>query len=140
MIKYKASGEVEIFKARLVAKGYSQREGLDSGETFSLMAKMVTMRSVVDVAALKHWFKMKDLGELKFFLGFEFARSNKGILMSQRKEGNATTDEVLRDLSVYQRLVGKLLYLTMTIPDISFVVLVLSQFMHYPKLLIWKQY
>ncbi|XP_070049498.1 uncharacterized mitochondrial protein AtMg00810-like [Nicotiana tomentosiformis] len=27
-------------------------------------------------------------------------------------EGNATTDEVLRDPSIYQRLVGKLLYLT----------------------------
>jgi len=28
---------------------------------------------------------MKDLGELKFFLGIEFSRSNKSILMSQRK-------------------------------------------------------
>ncbi|XP_019235259.1 PREDICTED: uncharacterized protein LOC109215614 [Nicotiana attenuata] len=112
---------------------------------------------------------MKDLGELKFFLGIEFARSNKGILMSQRKyvleliseiglsgakpvntpmeinqnlttveydlsfnRGNAIADEVLRDPGVYQRLVGKLLYLTMTRPDISFVVQVLSQFMHCP--------
>ena len=30
-------------------------------------------------------FKMKDLGELKFFLGIEFSRPDKGILMSQRK-------------------------------------------------------
>ena len=28
---------------------------------------------------------MKDLGELKFFLGIKFSRSDKGILMSQRK-------------------------------------------------------
>uniref|UniRef100_A0A3Q7JBU3 Reverse transcriptase Ty1/copia-type domain-containing protein n=1 Tax=Solanum lycopersicum TaxID=4081 RepID=A0A3Q7JBU3_SOLLC len=28
---------------------------------------------------------MKDLGELKFSLGIEFARSKKGIVMSQRK-------------------------------------------------------
>ncbi|XP_049382707.1 uncharacterized protein LOC125847041 [Solanum stenotomum] len=30
-------------------------------------------------------FKMKDLGELKIFLGIEFARSDKGILMHQRR-------------------------------------------------------
>ena len=28
---------------------------------------------------------MKDLGELKFFLGIEFVISQKGIVMSQRK-------------------------------------------------------
>ena len=28
---------------------------------------------------------MKDLGKLKFSLGIEFARSKKGIVMSQRK-------------------------------------------------------
>ncbi|XP_070013598.1 uncharacterized protein [Nicotiana sylvestris] len=30
-------------------------------------------------------FKMKDLGELKFFLGIAFSRSAKGTIMSQRK-------------------------------------------------------
>lgn len=34
---------------------------------------------------LKLKFKMKDLGEVKFFLGIEFVRSRKGIIMSQRK-------------------------------------------------------
>ncbi|XP_075074596.1 secreted RxLR effector protein 161-like [Nicotiana tabacum] len=49
------------------------------------------------------------------------------------REGNATTDEVLRDPSAYQRQVGKLLYLTMTRSDILFIVQVLSQFMHCPR-------
>lgn len=33
---------------------------------------------------LKQAFKMKDLGELRYFLGIEFARSEHGIMMHQR--------------------------------------------------------
>ncbi|XP_049378242.1 uncharacterized mitochondrial protein AtMg00240-like [Solanum stenotomum] len=42
-------------------------------------------------------------------------------------------DEVLKDPASYQRLIGRLLYLTTTRPNISFVVQCLSQFMHSPK-------
>ncbi|XP_075111675.1 uncharacterized protein LOC142181906 [Nicotiana tabacum] len=51
----RTSGVVERYKTRLVAKGYSQQEGLDYIETFSLVAKMVTVRSVIVVVATKHW-------------------------------------------------------------------------------------
>ena len=39
----------------------------------------------------------------------------------------------------YQRLVGKLNYLTITRPDISFVVNVVSQFMSAPRSTHWRQ-
>ncbi|KAF3617611.1 hypothetical protein FXO37_34562 [Capsicum annuum] len=42
-------------------------------------------------------------------------------------------DVALKDPMDYQRLVGSLLYITMTIPNLSFMVQVLSQYMHSPK-------
>lgn len=55
-MKYKSSGEVDRYKVRLVAKGYSQKADLDYSETFSPIAKMVIVRSLVELAASKQWY------------------------------------------------------------------------------------
>lgn len=280
-IKYRADGSVERFKARLVAKGFTQQEGFDYHETFSHVAKDVTVCSFLTVAAIHDWslhqmdvhnaflhgdldeeiymdvpqglrrqeekkvcrlrkslyglkqasgqwyakftsvlttagfqqsrhdyalftrtegmssiylmiyvddilimgndeaaigdfkkylhaiFHIKDLGAPKYFLGIEIACYEQGISLSQRKfileiisetglsgcklavipieqntklttadydKGISQEDDfVLEDPSSYQRLVGKLIHLTMTRPDISYAVQTLSQFMHSPK-------
>ncbi|KAF3624554.1 Auxin-responsive protein SAUR40 [Capsicum annuum] len=46
---------------------------------------------------------------------------------------DVNTDKPLEDPVAYQKLVGGLLYLTITRPNIAFAVQLLSQFMHSPK-------
>ncbi|XP_070026407.1 uncharacterized mitochondrial protein AtMg00810-like [Nicotiana sylvestris] len=117
-------------------------------------------------------FKVKDLGELKYFLWIEVVRSKQGILLNQRKyalelisdvglsgakptttplEANTilttvefhkltgdTDDPLLEDICSYQKLVGKLIYLTITLPYICFTDQVLNQFMQQPKRSHWE--
>jgi len=55
---------------------------------------------------------------------FPIAENHKLVLASGRD---------LNDATRYRRLVGHLIYLTITRPDLTYVVHILSQFMHSPK-------
>ncbi|KAL5571449.1 hypothetical protein UlMin_021046 [Ulmus minor] len=103
-------------------------------------------------------FDIKEWGRLKYFLGIEVAHSQQGIFISQQKyvtdllketgklgckpavipvDPNQKLGEAPEDLAVdremYQRLVGKLIYLSHTRPDIAYAVSMVSQFMHSPR-------
>ena len=111
---------------------------------------------------LKSVFEIKDLGEMKYFLGIEICRSKEGLFMSQRKytldllkdagalggktakmpmedgykvprKGELEDSKPLQDPKLYRKLVGKLIYLTITRPDICFAVNQVSQHMQTPK-------
>lgn len=280
-VKYLPDGTVERYKARLVAKGFTQTQGVDYFETYAPVAKMITVRLFLSVAATKNWnvsqldvtnaflhgdlketvymkpppgyaflsskcpgdissyvcrlkkslyglkqaprcwfvkfaaallkygfhqslsdsslftfkvdnafvailvyvddilitgsseslmadiklylqtqFKIKDLGPIRYFLGIEVARSTQGFYLNQRKyaldllrdtgltaakpsvtpiEQNhkllSNTSPLLSaaDSSSYRQLVGRLIYLTITRPDLSYTIHVLSQFMNAPR-------
>ncbi|XP_024024810.1 uncharacterized protein LOC112092560 [Morus notabilis] len=124
---------------------------------------VITSPSLDTVQQLKSFlhtqFKLKDLGSLKYFLGLEIARSSSGIVLSQRHytlqlledtgflaskpvsvpmdpklQLNATDGDLLPEASQYRRLIGRLLYLTLSRPGISYAVHKLSQFMAAPRL------
>ena len=278
-VKYKFDGTVDRYKARLVAKGYTQQEGIDFVETFFPVAKLVTVKVLLAIAASQKWhlsqldvnnaflngdlfeevymdlpigyytqgepnfnssklvcrlhksiyglkqaswqwynkfseslirhgfhqskfdyslftkghglsfvallvyvddiiitgpsqlaldslktllhsqFKLKDLGSLKYFLGLEIAWSTTGIVFTQRHYTlqlledtgflackptsvpmdpklrlTASDGDLLPDISSYRRLIGRLLYLTLSRPDISFAVHKLNQFVAQPRM------
>nr|GEW66585.1 ribonuclease H-like domain-containing protein [Tanacetum cinerariifolium] len=54
-IKYKSSGDIDIYKARYVAKGFNQKEGIDFDETFSPVVKIVTIRCVINLVVQNNW-------------------------------------------------------------------------------------
>ncbi|CAL9019584.1 unnamed protein product [Prunus brigantina] len=103
-------------------------------------------------------FEMKDLGSLKYFLGVEVTRSKHGLFLSQRKyvmdllvdigmldykpvdtpivenhKLGVYVDQAPTNKERYQRLVGRLIYLSLTCPDIAYAVSFASQFMHSPS-------
>ncbi|GJS64961.1 ribonuclease H-like domain-containing protein [Tanacetum coccineum] len=125
---------------------------------------VITWNDEVEIKSFKNFlsskFLIKDLGELKYFLGIEVLKSDKGLCMTQRKyclellheygllaakpvdipflentvlsHVETDKDKFLNNFTSYQKLVWKLIYLTHTRPDINYVVHCLSQHMHSP--------
>jgi hypothetical protein len=54
-IKHKADGTVDRYMARLAAKGFKQRYGIDYDDTFSLVVKMLTIRTILFIAVSRGW-------------------------------------------------------------------------------------
>ena len=102
-------------------------------------------------------FDMKDLGELRYFLGIEFVKTKQGIWLVQRhyalemlvKYGmmackpmstpleqnmklRADCGDEVEDITMYRKMVGSLIYMTITRPDLSYAVGLVSQFMQSP--------
>jgi len=123
---------------------------------------IITGNNNAAIQDLKHFlstrFKSKDPGPLKYFLGVEIARSKSGISFCQRKYTldiledagllGAKPEKIPMDANVafmptgsypfkdpirYRRLIGRLIYLTITRLEITYVVNILSQFMHEPQ-------
>ncbi|KAJ6944960.1 hypothetical protein NC651_000098 [Populus alba x Populus x berolinensis] len=208
-VKLKSDGSLDRYKARLVALGNKQEYGFDYEETFTPVAKMTTVRTILAIAASKGWplhqidvknaflyrnlkeeiyMKLapgmsttasdevcklrRSLYELKqvprdwfekfrdTLLTFSFTQSQYDsslffyktitgmdlIKLASLKDATAVDTpievnvkyrkdkgELLPDPFLYRKLVGSLIYLTITRPDISYVVHIVSKFMQAPR-------
>eukprot|EP00253_Pinus_taeda_P002279 PITA_02279 len=114
-------------------------------------------------SVMKEEFEMTDMGLLRYFLAIEVDQNESGIFISQAKYVNevlgrfnmqdskaAVTPTVMGlklikediskdfDPSLYKSIVGSLMYLTATRPDIMFAVSLISRFMERPKEAHWQ--
>jgi hypothetical protein len=108
-------------------------------------------------ARLSDQFLMTDLASWRYFLGIEISSTPEGFFLSQGKyiqhlldrasltdhwtvetsmklnvHLTPTDDEPLEDFIHYRHIVGSLVYLGVTRPDISYSVHILSQFVYAP--------
>ncbi|GKB23527.1 ribonuclease H-like domain-containing protein [Tanacetum coccineum] len=145
-IKYKSDGEIERYKASYVD------DIIITGNSLTEIEKVKQF--------LKTKFMIKDLRKLKYFLGIEVLDTPKGICLNQRKyclelidefgllagkpsnlpmqpniyltSEPSDADPLFDNVTEYQKLIGKLIYLTTTRPDIAYTVSCLSHFMPNP--------
>ena len=114
-------------------------------------------------ASMKKEFDMTDLGLMRYFLGIQVTQNDQGIFICQSKYATdllkrfkmtnvnsaptlvalglklSKNDESPNvDPTLFKRLVGSLLYLIATRPDIMHGVSLISRFMDKPKEIHWK--
>eukprot|EP00253_Pinus_taeda_P023664 PITA_23664 len=103
---------------------------------------------------MSQMFEMKHLGELRYYLGLEIRRDSGQTFLSQAKYVKVLLEKLrmdqckpapvplkltiklqledgskVADATLYKQLVGSLIYLTTTRPDLAYAISVLSQFM-----------
>lgn len=108
--------------------------------------------------SMKIEFDMTDLGKMKYFLGVEIQQNSEGIYLSQKKYAcellekfglqncNSVKNPIVPgfklskkgegariDATAYKQLIGSLMYITVTRPDLMYVVCLLSRYMASPN-------
>jgi hypothetical protein len=109
------------------------------------------------IELMKKEFEMTDMGRMKFFLGVEVHQDDNGIHICQKKyarevlqkfkmwnsnsvrnpiiPGTATSKDGGNtvDATLFKQLVGSLMYLTVTRPDLMYVVCLIARYMANPR-------
>ncbi|WJZ90607.1 hypothetical protein VitviT2T_009738 [Vitis vinifera] len=157
--KFNSDGSTFKHKARLVVKGFAQVVGVDYGDTFAPIARHDTIRLLLALAGQMEW-KVYHLDVKSAFLngillediyvqqpeGFERKyvvdilkefklESCKEVAtpLAQNEKISKNDGEKLEEPYAYRSLIGSLLYLIATRPDLMFPAGLLSRFMSSPS-------
>ncbi|GJZ37869.1 retrovirus-related pol polyprotein from transposon TNT 1-94 [Tanacetum coccineum] len=148
-------------KTHLVAKGYKQEEDIDFEDSFAPVVRLEAVRMLKKAlyglkqaprawydklssflienefskifqnalqTYMKNNFEMSMMGELKFFLGLQVHQSPRGIfqMLDADLQGTPT------DQMTYRRMIGGIMYLTASRPDIAFATFVCARYQARP--------
>lgn len=96
-----AEGTAPRYKARLVAKGYSQRSGIDYGETYAPVAKHDTLRVILSIVAAYDL----EMIQLDIKTAFLYGELNEEIYL-QQPEGYVAADKENQVCHLHKSLYG----------------------------------
>nr|GEX05001.1 hypothetical protein [Tanacetum cinerariifolium] len=127
-------GTVIKNKARLVAQGHTQEEGIDYEKVFALVVRIEAIWLFLAYASfmgfmelckdfeklMKDKFQMSSIGELAF-LGITNGKSASTSIDTEKHLLKDPDGEDV-DVHIYRSMIGSLMYLTSSKPDIMFVV------------------
>ncbi|GJR71019.1 integrase, catalytic region, zinc finger, CCHC-type containing protein [Tanacetum coccineum] len=156
-VKLDELGGILKNKARLVARGYRQEEGIDFEESFAPVARLEAIRIFLAFAAHMNMVVYQMDVKTAFLNGLQISQSPRGIFINQskyafeslKKYGFDSCDPVdtpmvekskldedkegkAVDLSHYRGMIGTLLYLTTSRPDLHFAICMCARYQARP--------
>nr|GEU92572.1 retrovirus-related Pol polyprotein from transposon TNT 1-94 [Tanacetum cinerariifolium] len=127
-VKLDEPGGILKNKARLVARGYRQEEGIDFEESFALVARLEAIKIFLAYATHKNMVVYQRDVKTTFLNG----NLREEVYVSQTDRLDEDKERNVVDPSHYRGMIGILLYLTASRPDLQFAICMCARYQARP--------